>query len=358
MENSKRIVYLDFLRIFSIVLVVYIHTAYDGYLLYTTKAPWSLTFFAYTFISVCSSAAVPIFFAVSGAVLLGKSETIQELLFKRVIPILITLIVFSIIYYLNAIKYDIGSFSMYDLIVQFFSFCVRGHLWYLYAYIAYLLSLPLLRALVKSLYKNEYKYWIILVTAFSGIIPIAGYLCFGTDFTLNQWIQPTWLLSNIVIFPCVGYFISSSNNLSTNQIINLWIVNIVGIVVSCVMTSAYCNGLSTMTSDNAQVFLSGFTLLNAISIFVTAKYYFQNHKVSESMKCFIKTFGKATFGIYLLHLLIMDRQIMYSTFLVIRRLCGNQMIGAILYSIFITICSFAVTYVLSKIPLIKKFVGY
>lgn len=44
-----------------------------------------------------------------------------------------------------------------EFIVNLYSPGVQGHLWYLYLYIAYLVVLPFLRAMVKNLFENNDK---------------------------------------------------------------------------------------------------------------------------------------------------------------------------------------------------------
>ena len=96
--NQSRKVYLDLLRIISIGLVIFNHV--PGFYLFQSE-PRIL----YVSISVITKIAVPIFFMISGALLLKKNESYCLVIHKRFIPYLIRLICFTGVYY--GIRYGI-----------------------------------------------------------------------------------------------------------------------------------------------------------------------------------------------------------------------------------------------------------
>ena len=96
-ENNRKI-YIDFLKIFSILLVFFNHTGECGFWYFATESD-SVLKFLYMIPSVICKIAVPLFLMSSGAVLLGKNEKIKDVC-VRVFKYAIVLLVVSGIYFL------------------------------------------------------------------------------------------------------------------------------------------------------------------------------------------------------------------------------------------------------------------
>ena len=79
MANTKqRKLYLDFLRIIAIIFVIYNHTSEKGYYLYAYDSPFILKVI-YIATGALIAVAVPIFFMISGSLLIPKEESIGDL---------------------------------------------------------------------------------------------------------------------------------------------------------------------------------------------------------------------------------------------------------------------------------------
>jgi surface polysaccharide O-acyltransferase-like enzyme len=76
--KSNRLIHLDLLRLIAIFLVIFNHTGERGYILFISKmgSPISLLYMA---ASVFCKIAVPLFFMISGALLLKKEESLKQL---------------------------------------------------------------------------------------------------------------------------------------------------------------------------------------------------------------------------------------------------------------------------------------
>ena len=123
-SQSKRLIHLDLLRVMAIYLVIFNHTGDRGYTLFISKisSPVSLL---YMIASVFCKIAVPLFFMISGALLLRKEETLQELFLKRILRMVVVLFIISIPYYfwlhrsngLNIL--DFISFGLFGILPTF-----------------------------------------------------------------------------------------------------------------------------------------------------------------------------------------------------------------------------------------------
>ena len=97
-KPTARLVHPDILRILAIYLVAFNHTGDRGYMLFADSAGSAL-YFPYMAFSVLCKIAVPIFFMISGALLLPKEESFKQLFQKRVLRMAVVLILVSIPYY-------------------------------------------------------------------------------------------------------------------------------------------------------------------------------------------------------------------------------------------------------------------
>ena len=99
MDDTKRKIHIDFIKILAILLVIFIHTGNEGFLAYQKQSNLFIQIFQLFLTSFCKI-AVPLYFMCSGALLLGKEESIQKLWKKRVLKYIIITIVFTLFYYI------------------------------------------------------------------------------------------------------------------------------------------------------------------------------------------------------------------------------------------------------------------
>ena len=74
--KNKNILYVEILRIICIVLVIFNHTNYLGYVYFLSFDIGSLPYWFYMVFSVITGISIPMFFMISGMLLLGKTESI------------------------------------------------------------------------------------------------------------------------------------------------------------------------------------------------------------------------------------------------------------------------------------------
>lgn len=351
-------IYIEVLRIFAIFFVIFNHTGDFGFILFSKFQPSNYCFWIDMFWSIFCKFAVPVFFALSGALLIGKNESLKDLFTKRISKILTVLFFVSIIYYIG------GSFIQhYDIsFIKFFKNLYKGgiriHLWYLYAYIAFLLTLPILRNIAKSLTKMNYIYITILSVIFFGIIPILEYLLFNNNLHLYKHINPEWICSTIFIYPLLGYFMATkvTNEEIKKSLPYLWGINIIAIIITGLSIYHLGSNLGSFASEkNIQIFHKNFAIINCICIFLTAKYFIPKININNTIQKIILSIGKCTFGIYLMHMLLKD-----ILFMIFKSFVENNhsIIVAFVTSLIILALCYTFTLIIKRIPYIKKIFGY
>ena len=362
-ETSKNVgskkIYIEALRVIAIFFVIFNHTGVQGFFLFSEYPFETPQFWCYLIVSIFCKFAVPIFFAISGALLLCRDDEALSILWKkRIVKIVITLLVISIIYgmatmYLHGYKLDIHTFF-----VMLYSSNLEGHLWYLYAYIAYLVSIPFLKAMVQNLKKQYFYYMIGIVFFFDFLYIIEHFLWSGT-LTLNVHLKVSWILSSVVIYPCVGYFLE--HRIDINQVGKklpiLWGGNLLCMILSSYAT--YCMGkrTGTLMESTSQWFHNSFVLINCMTIFLTLKYLFKKVNVKPVIGQVICSIGECTFGIYLLHILIKEMPFARKFLDALLNIGMNHMVAIWIYIFVVLLCCWIVTWILKKIPGIRSVVG-
>lgn len=182
-------VHVDLLRLFAIFFVVYAHNRTAGGL---DGDFWGRDF-VNGFIHQIRQMAVPVFFMISGALLLPKDEELSKLFKRRILRFFAALLVFWGVYVLaNALvcheytvkevarifKYAYSPSTSNSLVFK------SGAMWFLYCYIAMLVLLPFMRAFVRGSSDKLFLYMIGLQVVVCAILPTCHMVVFGS------WIQP------------------------------------------------------------------------------------------------------------------------------------------------------------------------
>ena len=357
-QDNTKLIYLEYLRIIAIIFVIFNHTGIEGFMLFSTKYPSNPIFWPELFLSIFCKFSVPIFFMISGLLLFKKEYTNKQIKAK-ILRMIITIIVFSFIYYLFSIKRDNTAFDLLEFFKKLLTCNISPHFWYLYTYIFFLLSYPILKLIINNINETIIKYLIVLTIIINGVIPIIYYLLFKEQFVLNIFVSPFWCIDAIVVYTSLGYYLGNKYEISSvKEIKKLWIINIVLLLISCIMTYYLLKVKKALVDDlSCQIFHNSFVIINAITIFTSIKYLFERININKKI-IMISKLGKYVFGIYLIHPLIKK----FPSYLFIHDYISNTYSSSIL--LLIVICSYMfiysliITFILSKIPYIRKLVGF
>ena len=357
-NNNKKDVYLEALRVISIIFVLFNHTNTRGFFLFSLKSPNSIFFWILLIVSIFCKFAVPIFFMISGSLLLRKKdEDLKTIFKKRILKIVLALLVFSTLYYIYSIIMNHDSFEILTFVKKMFRGRIVTPFWYLYMYLGFLLSLPFLRQLVHKLKSSYFEYLILLSIIINGFIPIIYYILFKEQLTTYKMITPFWLVDMVILYPCIGYFID--NKLSIKKLKSklplLWAINIFTLLISAFMTYKTYKVTGVLNEKSSQIFFDNFALINAMCIFITVKCIFTNTKETNIFNKLFLALGKYTFGIYIIHPFINDN-IYFRRYIYTMHTNSYLRLFIIVSSLYLG--SLIITYILSKIPKVKKLIGF
>lgn len=352
MPTKKRLD-IEFMRIIACFFVIFNHTKSNGFFLFASYDSKSLKFWIYLFISIFCTFSVPLFYTISGALLLNRGE---ESLFKfwkhRIFKMLSILIVWSLFYYLYNLHTTRTLFNFEEFFNQFYNSSWNFSFWYLYAYIPMLMGIPLLRKFVKSLDNKDFFYLFALAFSFSSLVPSLQYLLGGGDYILNHNFKISWIYSSLFLYPCLGYFLTTRLDGFWNKrrLCLLWIINIGAILFSSYLTYYKSTITGALNETNSQSFHKTFVFINCLTIFVTCKYLFEHITLPTWMNKLIESMGNCTLGIYLLHVFIKSELDTYINF------HFHNMFSAFCYCTLIFMLGYCTTLLLKHLPIINRFV--
>ena len=360
MKNNQKKLYIEFIRICACFCVIFTHTMERGYFLFASYPEHSMQYWLYMMFSVFCKAAVPVFFALSGALLISKEESLKVLYKKRVGKMVVVLVLFSFLYYLRSIVDNIRAFSLglfiKDLLISNWNFTF----WYLYAFILFLISLPFLRVMSKNMKKEQFYYLFAIVFIFKAVLPITEYLLWQGSEHFNGNIRSIWLAADIFIYPILGYFLEHEieNDKCKKWILPLWIINIITILTTCLMTYYQIKITGVCEENKSQTFFSCFTMINVSTVYISVKYWFSKKKVSVLNEKVISSLGSSTFGIYLVHLLFLNLfPVVPRLWPVLENVFGtNSMISVMIICFVVMGMSYIATLIMKKIPVLKRLI--
>lgn len=288
-KNKK--IHLEILRLIAIYFVIFNHTGVNAYQAYATKEPGSLLYNIYLIMAIVCKIAVPLFFMISGATLLGKTESIKDLYFKRIFKIVGILLLFSFIQYLRINM----SFNIVDFSKKLYQEYIIIQYWFLYAYIAFLIILPILRIIAKNINKKEVIYlfllWIVsnlVISFFENKLQIYR----NGNLTIP-------LFNTIIIYPILGYscekFFDEINKKLV--IVILFIITIFSTIVTMILTNIEISRTGDLLT---QKYIATYILPHTVLAYLTVKWIVDSININEKMAKIITWCGSCVMGIYLL----------------------------------------------------------
>lgn len=188
-------IHLELIRVFAIILVVFNHTPAFHIPIQSAEVTWLWVLMLAA--SLADKIGVPLFFMVSGALLLGREESLMHVLRHRVLRMLLVLALFLVAQ--NAYSVGIGQLTLAEGVHQMMRLkSPAPTTWFLPAYIAFLLILPLLQLLAQHMQPRHFVYLIILHLVFYEFIPLQ-------HTPLSPGLPSRAIDGWLYIFPLLGY---------------------------------------------------------------------------------------------------------------------------------------------------------
>ena len=354
-QDKKKEVYIEVLRVVAIIFVIFNHTSSNGFFLFASLKPTQIRFWVDMFFTVFCKFAVPMFFALSGALMLGQESIEFKKQIRRMLRTIAVLIIVSLIYYLVEKSIYNYPLTVDDFFRRLYSYRLKYHLWFLYDYIAFLITMPFINKMAKGLTNSLFYYLCILAVAFQAIIPIVEYLVFRNAFSMYSHLRPSWIIELIVLYPMVGYYLKNERKpVAMMKLLIGWLINLALILFTCWLTYQKSLDVGELSEASSQGFLSIFVIFNVIVIYETVKIFVENRRMNKYVRKMVISAGACTFGIYLFHPLILDSQFKLSYFEWCRSIGFEGLIPSFVFVLFVFVICWTGVLILKLIPGIRR----
>ena len=285
---------LELIRMISFILVITIHVSN-----YFCRAYGEIPEGEYLFALIIDTAArvsVPSFFMISGALLLGRMETLEKH-GKRIIRFLTALVVWSIIYYFWNTCYMKTEVDL----KQIFYVPAEAHLWYLYAMIPIYLVLPFLQIMCNNMSRRLEKAFLLVATG-------AVLINFRSSLINEELYYDLPLIGDRVYtyYLFLGYYICKyRKKIPVSQKMTV-LIGLFSVAVSfgATLGATLAKGKHF---EKELTYGSPFIILSAVAFFLfMIRIKDGKYKPSEKIRHVIDLFCSCSFGIYLIHILFLD----------------------------------------------------
>ena len=300
---KKKLLHIEFLRFLCIWLVMFTHTATAGFSIFILR-PESFFYPLYLAVPFWVKTAVPIFFMISGALLLGREEPISTIFKKRIWRFLQVIFVFSLINYVWF--YHNLPLTIPGHMAKFFTMMYSSNMatayYFLYIYIGFLLMLPIWRKLVKAMTNTLFLYLIGLNLFFVGCVPVISYLIFQGTAEINYFVNPLLAISEPTFYFLIGYWMEHvlpKEWLTKRNLLRLLATAVIGTCIAAAMTHYRGVLAGGMTEALSERFYDSFLFLNTAFVFCFARWYFMTHEISAAWSRRLVFLGSLSFGVML-----------------------------------------------------------
>ena len=331
-----RIPFIYLVRTVAAFAVVMVHTS----AIYVSPPNFGkMWWFAHTLDSM-SRIGVPLYFMITGAVFLHRQEPLLLFYKKRAKRIIPALLFWSFVYYTIVTVWDKGGlFEWTDYFLRLLTNGHYFHLWNLYTFILIYLFTPILQHAAKHIPNSHIK-WYALVSG--GLITLSGTLKLF-DLTLPLYSNP---FVSAIAYLLLGYAIAHEQ-LQWRGIHWMGLASLAFIVFGTYIISAPTGFFNDLYYGRSGLPV----MLIAVTVFMTCRTIAERAPQFADWRIF-KTFSNASFGIYLVHPLII--------YFVLERVpehwfqFGSSVGALALFFTFVFVTSFLISAIMQRIPLLNK----
>lgn len=287
----KRRLDYDLMRVCSMIAVVYLHVV-AGTLRSASGALWH---FANVTTSL-ATAAVPLFFMLSGALLLNQAQTAElKTLPRRLAKVLTPLLVWSalVILYYGRTQ---GWSTALGLFNQLLGTPVMTPYWFLYALVCMYLLSPLLKRMADAMGEALWRYllllWVIAVIGLNTVTAFAP-APIATFFKVSYSFNLSFIGGHLGYFLLGGWLARRKTTPSRKL---LWPVAAVMVILIAAGTLWACR--ATGTYDER---FKSYTKLFALVLSVTLFLLFRSYGEKRTSGWAVTLLSGLSFGVYLAH---------------------------------------------------------
>lgn len=353
MGTNKRILYLDYLRILAIFAVVVLHTAAQKwYVTPIETAEWKIFNLFDSMVRWC----VPVLVMISGALFLDPDKAIdtKKLFSKSILRMAAAYVCWSLVYASDRL---LRGASLEYAITVF----VKGesHLWYMFMIIGLYMVVPILRKITES--RSIERYFLVIGFFFTFLLPrVLDFLAtcpFSSGFFLIQPFKDVMtktdfhLTLGYVYYFVLGHYLAGLD-IRRGVRCSLYCLCIAAFAAIFFLTDWH----SALIGKASSKYYGNFTLLVficSVAAFVFGKYVLSSFKPQGRTLQIILHLSKCSFGVYLIHMLILNK---LELLLHWTPLSFLPLINIPLLSVAVFVISYLIIALIHKIPVLNRYI--
>lgn len=342
-SEKTRIVSFDVLRIIASVMVVMLHvSASNWYSMSPNRVEWV----AMNFYDSMSRSAVPLFFMLSGVFILKRTISIEDLFKKKIIPLALIYIVWSFlyaIYKIYSLKITVvGIIDIVNITIDSYN-----HLWYIPTLIGIYILQPILHAIVNYKKGVYVKYFLVLFFIFGIIRPTI--LLFLKNETMVALLNKVPLeLMSYSGYVILGHYLA---NVTEKKFKTIHMI--LGFLFVVIISTIICQIDALNKGKPAGILYDYFTISSFLEAFFLFNFFKEIKFVNSTMlRKITYSISSLTLGVYLLHPFVLTQ---LKNKLNFDSLSYNTFISIPVNTIIVVLICFLVTFIMIKIPIVKKF---
>lgn len=236
--------------------------------------------------------AVPVFFMISGALLLGRDISVIDFLKTRLGKLLPPIVFWLLFYSLSSRYYYAGeTFNIFKIVKDVFYGC-KYHFWFVYVLIGVYLITPVLQKWVNHSKKTEVLYFLI-IWFITLLLTIPGVAIYFPKINFAYF-------SGYIGYFVLGYYLKTY--VKNNNIISYTLI-VVGLAITILGTY-----IMTKKDGVFYYYFYEYLCINALMVSIGVFLLFNTIKtINEKMKPIVTNLSNCSFGIYLIHPFILDK---------------------------------------------------
>jgi surface polysaccharide O-acyltransferase-like enzyme len=290
-QQFERDISLDFIRITSTLLVICLHVSANGFYFLNKNHWWA----ANVYESV-SRTAVPLFFMVTGALLLPREISLQSIL-MRLWRVVIPLVVWSALYLIYQ------QVNFYAWIPKILKAPVIYHLWYLYTLIGAYLFLPVTAGFFQA--NNLKTLLFVMAVWFFGatIVPTIWAIAYApAEYNGISW-EFLSLYAGYMVLGAILY-----REITFKKPLLIISVLIWGGCTAAIACLTWFRSIHVGHPDDTfYAYGSPFVALGAAAAFVFLREFSRNYLLKSKWVLAVSSrLSRLCFGVYLVHAMILD----------------------------------------------------
>lgn len=331
-STRSRLRWVDLIRALGAFLVVLAHVEYSG-----RSGAWAgISYYALTRI------AVPMFFMISGYLLLSKTESYTDFFRKRGLKVFLPLFIWSMIYLIwqgegfgNPLSAIVKSY-----LVKFIRGPRENHLWFFYELFGLYLFTPILRLYAGRAARRDLLYFCLIWFAF---LPVANFLREFTPIRIGFSYQ---FLGGYIGYYIFGFLAGQMDFTKTQRIsaLAVFLISLLATILGMHFERVY---------DLQTQYFEDYQSINVALMSAAAFICLIRVNVRDSFYRLISPLSSASFGIYLAHVIVMAELFSIPLFSNLTSM-GIGVVMIPLIGLLGFVSTFAVIFILQRIPIIKS----